>query len=206
VPQKLPIAEDHPQRPVNPYGFTKLAVERLLTDLDLAAGVRSVALRYFNAAGADPDGEIGESHDPETHLVPLVLAAAHTGGAVDIFGSDYDTPDGTCVRDYVHVSDLADAHVRALEYLLAGGASTALNLANARGHSVREVIAAAEEVTGSPIRANAVARREGDPPVLVGDGTRAGAMLGWKPARSDLRAQLADAWRWMKSRNVPTGA
>jgi UDP-glucose-4-epimerase GalE len=199
IPHKAPIAEDHPQNPVNPYGYTKLVVERMLADLDRAAGLRSVALRYFNAAGADPDGEIGEAHDPETHLIPLVLAAADARGAIDVYGTDYDTPDGTCVRDYVHVVDLADAHVRALEYLLAGGASLALNLANARGHSVREVIAAAEEVCGISIRANDVARRPGDPPILVGDATRARALLGWIPLRSELRTQLTDAWRWMQA-------
>jgi UDP-glucose-4-epimerase GalE len=197
LPQRLPIDEDHPQNPVNPYGFTKLAVERMLGDLNRAAGLRSVSLRYFNAAGADPDGEIGEAHEPETHLIPLVLAAARSGGAVDIYGTDYDTPDGTCVRDYVHVADLADAHVRALDYLLAGGASVALNLANARGYSVREVIAAAEGVTGMSIRVNAASRRAGDPPVLVGDAARARAVIGWAPERSDLRVQIADAWRWI---------
>lgn len=199
IPNSVPIAEDQPQKPVNPYGFTKLVVERMLGDLDGVAGLRSVVLRYFNAAGSDPDGEIGEAHDPETHLIPLVLAAAAGGGAIDVYGSDYDTPDGTCVRDYVHVADLADAHVRALEYLLAGGASVALNLANARGHSVREVIAAAAEVCGLPIRVNDVARRPGDPPILVGDATRARALLGWRPLRSELRTQLTDAWRWMRA-------
>jgi UDP-glucose-4-epimerase GalE len=200
VPERLPIPEEHPQRPVNPYGFTKLVVERMLADLATAAGLRSVALRYFNAAGADPDGGIGEAHEPETHLIPLVLAAARSGGTVDVYGADYDTPDGTCVRDYVHVADLADAHVRALDHLLAGGASAAFNLANARGYSVREVIAAAEAVCGLPIRARDVGRRPGDPPVLVGDATRAAAVLGWRPARSDLRRQIADAWRWMCGR------
>jgi len=132
VPLSLPIDEGHPQAPVNPYGFTKLVVERMLRDLDSAAGLRSVALRYFNAAGADPDGEVGEAHDPETHLIPLALAAARDGGAIDVFGTDYDTADGTCVRDYVHVTDIADAHVRALVYLLDGNPSCACNLANAK--------------------------------------------------------------------------
>jgi len=203
LPQRLPLSEDHPQAPINPYGFTKLTVERMLADLDAAAGLRSVALRYFNAAGADPDTEIGEAHAPETHLIPLVLAAARSGGAVDVYGTDYDTPDGTCVRDYVHVADLADAHVRALDYLLAGGRSVALNLANARGHSVREVIAAAEAVTGRPVRTRVAGRRPGDPPVLIGDASRARELLGWSPARSDLRVQLTDAWRWMVARNAP---
>lgn len=202
IPHRVPIAEDHPQNPVNPYGYTKLVVERMLADLDRAVGLRSVVLRYFNAAGADPDGEIGEAHDPETHLIPLVLAAARAGGAIDVYGADYDTPDGTCVRDYVHVADLADAHVQALDYLLAGGASLALNLANARGYSVREVIAAAENVTGLPIRVNDVARRPGDPPMLIGDAARAGAVLGWSPQRCELRTQLTDAWRWLCAREA----
>jgi UDP-glucose 4-epimerase len=158
-----------------------------------------MALRYFNAAGADPKGEIGEAHDPETHLIPLVLAAASTGRPVRIFGNDYDTPDSSCVRDYIHVSDIADAHVRALEYLIDGGRSCALNLANARGYSVKEVIAAAEKVCGRTISSE-TARRPGDPPVLIGDANRAHALLGWKPIRSSLEMQIADAWRWMKRR------
>ena len=187
--------------PINPYGSSKLFVERMLADMDAACGLPWVALRYFNAAGADPDGQIGEAHDPETHLIPLVLAAARSGTPVRIFGTDYDTPDGSCVRDYIHVTDIADAHVRALEYLLAGGKSCALNLANARGYSVREVIATAETVCGRSIPSEIVARRPGDPPVLIGDASRAHALLGWKPTRSSLEMQIADAWRWMKSRN-----
>ena len=148
VPERVPITEDHPQRPINPYGYSKLFVERMLADLNVACCLPWIALRYFNAAGADPRGEIGEAHDPETHLIPLVLAAARTGAPVRIFGNDYDTVDGSCVRDYIHVSDIADAHVLALEYLLNGGSSCALNLANARGYSVKEVIAAAETVCG----------------------------------------------------------
>jgi UDP-arabinose 4-epimerase len=199
VPEVLPIPEDHPQRPINPYGFSKLVVERMLADLNSARGLRSVALRYFNAAGADPDGEIGEAHDPETHLIPLVLAAARDGNPVDVFGDDYDTADGTCVRDYIHVLDIAEAHVRALEYLLRGGASCYLNLANARGYSVKEVIATAERVTGKPIRVRMVRRRAGDPAVLVGSHKRARAILGWEPTRSDLAIQLRDAWNWMQT-------
>jgi UDP-glucose-4-epimerase GalE len=201
IPERVPIAEDHPQRPINPYGSSKLFVERMLADVNVACGLPWMALRYFNAAGADPDGQIGEAHDPETHLIPLVLAAARSGRPVRIFGTDYDTPDGSCVRDYVHVTDIADAHVRALEYLLAGGESCALNLANARGYSVKEVIAAAETVCGRPIPSEIVARRLGDPPVLIGDASRAHALLGWKPTRSSLEMQIADAWRWMKWRN-----
>jgi UDP-glucose 4-epimerase len=160
-----------------------------------------IALRYFNASGADPHGEIGEAHDPETHLIPLVLAAARTGTPVRIFGNDYDTADGSCVRDYIHVSDIADAHVQALEYLLNGGNSCALNLANARGYSVKEVIAAAETVCGRTIASETVARRPGDPPVLIGDASRAYALLGWKPTRSNLETQITDAWKRMKWRN-----
>ena len=163
-------------------------------------GLRSVCLRYFNAAGADPEGDIGEAHDPETHLIPLVLAAGRDGRAVQVFGGDYETADGTCVRDYVHVCDIADAHLRALDYLLEGGRSCALNLANARGYSVKEVVAAAEGVIGRPIRMEVGPRRAGDPPVLIGSSARARAVLGWTPVRSDLAVQLADAWRWMKSR------
>jgi len=159
-----------------------------------------VALRYFNAAGADPDGEIGEAHDPETHLIPLVLAAARTGEPIRIFGDDYDTADGTCVRDYIHVSDIADAHVLALEHLLHGGESCALNLANARGYSVNEVIETAETVCHLTVPFETAARRPGDPPVLIGDASRAHALLGWKPARSDLEVQIADAWKWIKAR------
>jgi UDP-glucose-4-epimerase GalE len=198
IPEAIPISEDHPQRPINPYGFSKLVVERMLGDLDAARGLRSISLRYFNAAGADPDGEIGEAHDPETHLIPLVLAAARDGKPVNVFGGDYDTADGTCVRDYIHVLDIAEAHVRAVEYLLGGGASCSLNLSNARGYSVKEVIAVAERVSGRSIRVNIAPRRLGDPPVLVGAFARAQAKLGWEPARSDLESQISDAWNWMQ--------
>jgi UDP-glucose-4-epimerase GalE len=197
IPEQIPIAEEHPQRPINPYGSSKLFVERVLTDLTVAYGLRSVALRYFNAAGADPQGEIGEAHVPETHLIPLVLAAARSGSAVHIYGGDYDTPDGSCVRDYIHVSDIADAHVRALDYLLNGGDSCALNLANARGYSVKEVIAAAATVCGRAISSEIIARRPGDPPVLIGEASRARSLLGWKPGRSKLQTQIGDAWNWM---------
>lgn len=199
VPEVIPIPENHPQRPINPYGFSKLVVERMLADLNTARGLRSVALRYFNAAGADPDGEIGEAHEPETHLIPLVLAAARDGNPVDVFGDDYDTADGTCVRDYIHVLDIAEAHVRALEYLMNGGASCSLNLANARGYSVKEVIATAERVSGKPIRVRMTRRRAGDPAILVGSYERARAIIGWEPTRSDLEIQIKDAWNWMQT-------
>jgi UDP-glucose-4-epimerase GalE len=197
IPQTVPIPEDHPQHPVNPYGFSKMVIERLLADLEPVHGLRSVSLRYFNAAGADPEGEIGEAHDPETHLVPLVLEAARDGTAVRVFGTDYDTPDGTCIRDYVHVADIADAHLRALGYLLKGGKSCALNLANARGYSVKEVIATAERVCGRPVQTEMAPRREGDPPILIGSAKRAQSLLGWRPTRSELEIQIADAWNWM---------
>lgn len=199
LPETIPISEDHPQHPINPYGFSKLVVERMLADLDRAHGLRSVSLRYFNATGADPEGEIGEMHDPETHLVPLVLTAARDDTAVTVFGDDYDTPDGTCIRDYIHVADLADAHVRALKYLLAGGVTCALNLANARGYSVMEVIETARRICGRPIRVELAPRRAGDPPILIGSADRARKILGWTPARSALDAQIADAWNWMRS-------
>jgi UDP-glucose-4-epimerase GalE len=201
-PIAIPISEDHPQRPINPYGFSKLFTEQLLADLDIAHGLRSVSLRYFNAAGSDPDGEIGEAHDPEPHLIPLVLAAARDGKPVRVFGNDYDTADGTCVRDYIHVLDIADAHLRALNYLLGGGAGCALNLANERGYSVKEVITTAEGVCGRPILIEMAPRRAGDPATLIGSSERARSLLGWKPARSELRIQIADAWNWMKSENL----
>jgi UDP-glucose-4-epimerase GalE len=196
IPECIPIAEDHPQRPINPYGFSKLFVERMLIDLGAAYGLPSIALRYFNAAGADPDGDIGEAHSPETHLIPLILAAICGGAPVRIFGDDYDTPDGSCVRDYVHVSDIANAHVCALDHLLNGGSSCALNLANANGFSVKEVIAAAEKVCGRAVATELAARRTGDPPVLIGDASRAHSILSWKPTRSALLTQIADAWSW----------
>jgi UDP-arabinose 4-epimerase len=197
IPQTLPISEAHPQSPINPYGFTKMVVERLLADLEPVHGLRSVSLRYFNAAGADPEGEIGEAHNPETHLVPLVLAAARNATSVRVFGTDYETPDGTCIRDYVHVADIADAHLRALDYLFTGGTSCALNLANARGYSVKEVIATAERVCRRPVRMEMAPRRDGDPPILIGSAMRAQSLLGWRPTRSALEIQIADAWNWM---------
>jgi UDP-glucose-4-epimerase GalE len=199
VPEQLPILEEHQLQPVNPYGHSKLFVERILADAGAAHGLRWASLRYFNAAGADPDGEIGECHEPETHLIPLVLKAAREGTAVRIFGADYDTPDGTCVRDFVHVNDIADAHLRALDHLMAGGESFTVNLANARGYSVKEVIAAAERICGCAIHAVATPRRPGDPPILIGDASGARKLLGWKPERSELSQQIGDAWNWMRS-------
>jgi UDP-arabinose 4-epimerase len=196
IPERVPITEDHPQNPINAYGHSKLFIERVLGDLNIACGLPWIALRYFNAAGADPDGEIGEAHDPETHLIPLVLAAAHTGAPVRIFGDDYETVDGTCVRDYVHVTDIADAHIRALDYLLKGGNSCAMNLANSRGYSIKEVIAAAEKISGCAVPFQIVGRRPGDPPILIGDAGLARAVLSWRPARSNLETQIQHAWNW----------
>jgi UDP-arabinose 4-epimerase len=199
VPESVPIKEDHPQRPINPYGSSKYFVECLLQNLQTSHGLRWLALRYFNAAGSDPQGEIGETHDPETHLIPLAIAAARCGNAVKVFGTDYDTPDGTCIRDYIHVCDIADAHVRALEYLLQGGQSCALNLANRRGYSVKEVISTVEKVCGIPITVDFTGRRIGDPPILIGDANRAKSILGWQPKGSNLETQIRDAYKWMTS-------
>jgi UDP-glucose-4-epimerase GalE len=168
VPLAVPIAEDHPQAPINPYGASKLMIERMLADFEVAHGLQHVALRYFNAAGADPDGELGECHDPETHAIPLAVQAALGSGATfEIYGTDYPTPDGTAIRDYIHVTDLVEAHVKALRYLLEGGASVALNLGTGRGHSVREVLAAIARATGREIPTRLAPRRAGDPPELV---------------------------------------
>lgn len=197
VPHRIPIAEDHPQDPVNPYGETKYFVERILRRYDRAYGLRSISLRYFNAAGASPSGKLGESHQPETHLIPLALEAAlGKRPAVSIFGTDYDTPDGSCVRDYVHVTDLADAHILALEKLWDGSPSGAFNLGAGRGHSVLEVIEQARKVTGRAVAVCEAGRRPGDPPVLVADTSRSQRELSWKPRYSDLNTILETAWRW----------
>lgn len=199
IPQKIPIAEDAPQNPVNPYGASKLMAERMLADADAACGLRSICLRYFNAAGSDPDGEIGEAHDPETHIVPLALTAAAGGQRLRIFGNDYDTPDGTCIRDFIHVSDLADAHVLAVQWLLAGGRSRAFNLGNGRGYSVLDILGSVERITGIAVPHDRSPRRPGDPPVLVADAGRAVAELGWKPRFTTLDDQIAHAWRFMRN-------
>lgn len=196
-----PITEDMPARPINPYGFTKLVCERMMDDFETAHGLRSVRLRYFNAAGADPAGEIGEHHDPETHLIPLVLdAAAGRRASIAVYGTDYDTPDGTAIRDYIHVQDLGAAHVAAAERLLAGGGTLAVNLGTGAGVSVREVVHAAEAVTGRRIPAVDSARRAGDPARLVANADRARRELGWTPKRSDLPTLLKDAWAWSEKR------
>ena len=197
MPDRMPITEDTLQRPINPYGETKLMIERALAWYGPAHDIRSVSLRYFNACGADPEGEIGEEHDPETHLIPLILdAALGKRAAIDVFGTDYPTPDGTAVRDYIHVQDLADAHVKALAYLFAGGATTQVNLGTGTGNSVREVIDAVERVTGRTVPKREVARRAGDPPELVADPSKANSLLGWQPAMSDIDSIIRTAWAW----------
>jgi len=196
VPERLPISEDEPQRPINPYGFAKLVIEHALADYAKAYGLGYAALRYFNAAGASPNGDIGEDHCPESHLIPIVLEVAlGRRERITIFGDDYPTPDGTCVRDYVHVDDLAAAHVAALTYLTPGG-GLELNLGTGRGHSVREVIEACRRVTGHPIPCVVGPRREGDPPELVADSRRAQAILGWRPEYTELDSIVDTAWRW----------
>ncbi|MDH3390037.1 MAG: UDP-glucose 4-epimerase GalE [Gammaproteobacteria bacterium] len=199
-PRYTPIDEDHPRQPINPYGKSKYMVEQMLEDYDRAYGLRSVSLRYFNAAGADIDGELGERHVPETHLIPLVLqAASGRREAISVFGADYDTPDGTCVRDYIHVQDLCDAHLLALEHLRASGNSSQFNLGNGQGFSVRQVIDRAREVTGREISMNAERRRDGDPAVLVADAEKARRELGWQPGVSSLDNIIETAWNWERS-------
>src|SRR5271165_74105 len=196
VPDKVPIAEDTPRQPVNPYGISKLFIENALESYERAYGLRYANLRYFNAAGADESGEIGEKHDPETHIIPLALAAAAgTGTELQIYGTDYATPDGTCVRDYVHVNDLAEAHVLAFQLLRTGTQRLALNLGTGEGHSIRQLLTTIEEVTGKRVPYRAVTRRPGDPPVLVADPSRAQSMLSWK-ARRSLREIVSTAWNW----------
>jgi UDP-glucose-4-epimerase GalE len=196
-PVRVPIDEGHPQVPVNPYGESKLMVEKILRWYGECYGLRWMALRYFNAAGADPDGEIGEDHDPESHLIPLVIGAAMgTRPPVKIFGTDYDTPDGTCVRDYIHVEDLAAAHLRALDYLRGGGASATLNCGYGRGFSVREVLGEVERVAGKRLQVTESGRRAGDPPQLVAAARRIRDTLGWKPEHEDLPGIVATALAW----------
>jgi UDP-glucose-4-epimerase GalE len=196
VPQSVPITEDEPQRPINPYGNTKLAVERALGDYAAAYGWGFAALRYFNAAGASPDGSVGEDHDPETHLIPLAIAAAvGRRPQLEVFGTDYPTPDGTCVRDYIHVDDLAEAHLRALERLQPGQ-QMHYNLGIGRGYSVREVIRAVEEVTGKRVPIKEGPRRAGDPAVLVASSDKIHGELGWAPRYTDLHAIVESAWNW----------
>jgi UDP-glucose 4-epimerase len=196
-PRYSPIDEKHPQQPINPYGRTKLMVEQVLADYEKAYGLRSVSLRYFNAAGADPDGQLGERHEPETHLIPLVLqAASGRRPSIGVFGRDYDTPDGTCVRDYIHIEDLCSAHWLALQSLMGGAGSQAYNLGNGQGFSVQEVINTAHQVTGRSIAVVNGPRRAGDPARLVADSSLIREKLGWQPHYADLATIVAHAWAW----------
>lgn len=196
-PEYVPIDEAHPKKPINPYGRSKWMVEQVLEDFDRAYGLKSVCLRYFNAAGADPGGRLGERHEPETHLIPLVLqAASNRRRAITVFGRDYDTPDGTCIRDYIHVIDLVDAHSLALDYLRHGGDSESFNLGNGNGFSVQEVINTARRVTGCEILVVDAPRRPGDPPRLVAEASKARSVLGWQPRFGDLETIVAHAWAW----------
>ena len=204
-PASVPITEDAPKAPVNPYGRSKLAFEYAMQSYDAAYGLRFMSLRYFNAAGCEDSGEIGELHDPETHLIPAALQSA-TGARreLQIFGDDYDTPDGTCIRDYIHVEDLAEAHVFALEHLAGGGESNILNLGTGKGHTVREVVSTIERVIGRELPKRVVGRRPGDPPILLADPSRAENLLGWKAVRS-LEQMVASAWHFLQRRQVPAG-
>lgn len=209
IPQSIPITENQPKNPVNPYGWTKLFVERILEDSATAYGLNSISLRYFNAAGCDPEGQLGERHDPETHLIPLVLQEAlrvKVGGTpketkLQVFGDDYDTPDGTCIRDYIHVQDLCDAHMLSIKRLLNGDANgaEAYNLGNGKGFSVREVIEASRRVTGIDIQYKTVDRRPGDPPRLIGSAERAKKILKWQPQFEELDKIIETAWNWVKT-------
>ncbi len=201
-PKTIPIPEDHPKNPISPYASSKLMVEAMLKDFTAAYGLRSVAFRYFNAAGADPEGRLGEDHQPETHLIPLVLQTAlgHREH-IAIFGTDYDTPDGTCIRDYIHVTDLATAHVQGLEYLLGGGATEVFNLGNGSGFSVRQVIDAARAITGRDIPVVEVERRAGDPAMLIGSAAKAQKLLGWNPQYPEIEVILRHAWNWHQKRH-----
>jgi UDP-arabinose 4-epimerase len=197
TPERMPLDETHPYGPINPYGSSKLIAETMMADFAHAYGLAYVILRYFNAAGAAWEAGIGEDHQPETHLIPLVLdAAMGRRSAITIFGEDYPTPDGTCVRDYIHVADLAEAHIRALAYLQDGGVSDAFNLGNGAGYSVRQVIDSTARVTGREVPITMGARRDGDPAELISDSSRAASILGWTPARSHIETQIEDAWRW----------
>lgn len=199
-PEKMPITEDTPTNPINPYGASKLFMERMLADYETAHGIKWISLRYFNAAGCDPDGETGEWHEPETHLIPRALMAA-TGRipALEIFGDDYPTPDGTCIRDYVHVTDLADAHVQSVDFLTRRGDSQALNLGTGQGISIREILAAVKNATGMDVPHVMSHRRAGDPPVLMANAEKAYSLLGWHPQRSASHIIINTAWAWYNS-------
>jgi UDP-glucose-4-epimerase GalE len=198
IPKSSPIEETQPSAPINPYGETKVMVEQILETLDRYRELRSIRLRYFNACGAEPEAGLGECHEPETHLIPLLLRAVVTGQPVTLFGDDYPTPDGTCIRDYIHVSDLAEAHASAVEHLLNGGASGVFNVGSGDGHSVKEVVAAVERVTGSKVPHVIGPRREGDPPSLVADSQKLQRTLGWRPTRTNLDDIVRDAWEFAR--------
>ncbi len=196
-PEEIPITENHPKNPVNPYGWTKYMVEQVLNDFKYAYGVEFVSLRYFNAAGADPDGELGEDHNPETHLIPIAIQAAlGKREEIRIYGNNYPTHDGTCIRDFIHVEDLAESHLLALNRLLNGKGGGTYNLGNGEGYSVREVIDITRRITGKPIRDRVVDRRDGDPAVLVGSSDKAKNELGWNPRFPDLESIVETAWHW----------
>ena len=199
IPKIVPIPEDSPITPINPYGDTKVMVEKMIEILDQYRDFRSIRLRYFNACGSEPEAGLGERHEPETHLIPLILRAVLTGKPVTVFGDDYPTPDGTCIRDYIHVSDLAEAHVFAVEHLIKGGAANVFNVGTGTGQSVKEVITAVEKVTGKKVPQTLGARREGDPPSLVADSTRLQTTLGWKPKRAAIERIVGDAWTFAQT-------
>ena len=202
MPKAIPMTEDHPHDPLSPYAASKEMVERILTDFDQAYGLKSVAFRYFNASGANPDGLLGEDHDPETHLIPLaLLVALKRRESLAIFGTDYPTPDGTAIRDYIHVSDLADAHILGLEYLLTGGESQVFNLGNGNGFSVREVIETAKQVTEIDLLVKECDRRSGDAPILIGSSEKARKILGWNPQYPELSTIIRHAWNWHQKRH-----
>jgi UDP-glucose 4-epimerase len=196
IPTQVPITEDQPFAPINPYGESKVMVEKILEWMDRYQGFRSIRLRYFNACGAEPAAGLGERHEPETHLIPLLFRAIQTGKPVTLFGDDYPTPDGTCIRDYIHVSDLADAHIFSLEHLMKGGSSDVFNVGTGEGHSVKEVVNSVERVTKKKVPFTMGPRREGDPPSLVADSRKLRARLGWKPNREELDRIISDAWNF----------
>lgn len=201
IPREIPITETHPQSPINPYGRTKLMMEQIIQDYATAYGINYAILRYFNAAGADPEGQIGEDHDPETHLIPnLLMTVQGKRTHTEIFGTDYDTPDGTAIRDYIHVSDLANAHVLSLKYIDKSKQSLCVNLGTEKGYSVMEVVKAVEDVTGKTLNCQIVGRRPGDPPILVAKAELANSLLGWKPRFTDIKETISTAWRWHESR------
>jgi UDP-glucose 4-epimerase len=199
-PREIPIKENEPTSPTNPYGESKLAFERILSWYEKTEDLKYVSLRYFNAAGADPEGKIGEDHSPETHLIPLVLfTLLGKSKELEIYGTDYDTPDGTCIRDYIHILDLAEAHILALERLDKGGKSAIYNLGNQRGFSVKEIISVVEEITGKKVPVKEGKRRPGDPPVLIASSEKIKEELGWKPKYPDIHSIISSAWRWHSS-------